>query len=159
MTRDTRSTVWIASLDSFAFTSDPSTLYGYPFAGTFFKTTAVGATTLTIINIHQFGGCCDETSGSTITSDGTLFYTNSGEVWDPKAQKLLGTFLAPSGNPLFYEASVIASAADTRAYILDASSIAGTSGDTILGFVQVPTNRPVNPSSRRASTAPPNSPR
>jgi hypothetical protein len=48
-----------------------------------------------------------------MVSDGTLLYTNSGEVWDPKAQKLLGRY----DSSLFYEAGLVADATAKRTFI------------------------------------------
>jgi hypothetical protein len=102
------------TLDNFTFTSDPTTFYGYPFNGTFFSTTSVSATSITPI---VPGGviCCDQSSGSIVVSDGTLLYTNSGEVWDPKAKTLLGQY----DSSLFYEAGIVADATAKRTFILE----------------------------------------
>ena len=101
-----------ASLDRFTFTSDPSTYYGYPTDGTFFATGTLTASTVTTIS----GGftCCDQSTGSIVASDGTLLYTNSGQVWSPKTKTLLGRY-DPS---LFYEPDVLADAVAKRTFIL-----------------------------------------
>jgi hypothetical protein len=100
------------TLDNFTFTSDPSTYYGYPFSGAFF-----GAGTLSSTGITPIASgftCCDQASGSIVVSDGTLLYTNSGQVWDPKQQKLLGRY----DSNLFYEPSIVADATAKRTFIL-----------------------------------------
>lgn len=100
--------------DSFAFTSDPTKFYSYPFGSTFFGVTAVGSNSLGII-AQGGGGCCDQRTGSMAVSDGTLLYTNSGQVWDPRTSTLLGTY----PGSLFYEPSLVADAALKRTFIGD----------------------------------------
>ncbi|WP_353072814.1 choice-of-anchor D domain-containing protein [Tunturiibacter gelidiferens] len=103
------------TLDSFIFTSDPTTFYGYPIGTSgFFSATSVSATGI-IPGLPGGAGCCDQTTGSELATDGTLLYTNSGEVWDPKAQKLLGRY----DTNLFYEAAVTADSVAKRTFILD----------------------------------------
>ncbi|NYF49829.1 choice-of-anchor D domain-containing protein [Tunturiibacter gelidoferens] len=103
------------TLDSFIFTSDPTTFYGYPIGTSgFFSATSVSATGITP-GLPGGAGCCDQTTGSELATDGTLLYTNSGEVWDPKAQKLLGRY----DTNLFYEAAVTADSVAKRTFILD----------------------------------------
>ena len=50
-----------------------------------------------------------------MVSDGTLLYTNSGEVWDPTTQTLLGRY----DSNLFYEAGIVADATAKRTFILE----------------------------------------
>ncbi len=102
------------SIDSFTFTSDSTRLYAYPFSGSFFTTTGVNPTSLTL-PITGTGACCSQMTGSIVTSDGTLLYTNSGQVWNPVTMKLLGTY---PGSP-FYEPSVVPDAGLGRTYFLD----------------------------------------
>jgi hypothetical protein len=66
-------------IDSFTFTSDPTKLYAYPFGSTFFTTVGVTPTTLTLPSTGT-GQCCNQTTGSIAASDGSLLYTNSGQV-------------------------------------------------------------------------------
>jgi hypothetical protein len=103
------------TLDSFIFTADPTTFYGYPIGNSgFFNTTSVSASGITP-GLPGGASCCDQTTGSQLATDGTLLYTNSGEVWDPKAQKLLGRYNAN----LFYEAAVTADSVAKRTFIMD----------------------------------------
>jgi hypothetical protein len=99
--------------DSFTFTSDPTKFYSYPFGSTFFGVTAVGSNSLSIAAQGGYG-CCDSTTGSIVVSDGTLLYTNSGQVWDPKTSTLLGTYPGSS-----YQPSLVADAALKRTFIGD----------------------------------------
>jgi Abnormal spindle-like microcephaly-assoc'd, ASPM-SPD-2-Hydin len=119
------------SVDSFAFTSSPSPLYALPFSGNFFGETGVSATTLNIITGAKGETCCDQTTGSLVASDGQLLYTNSGQVWDPHATTLLGTY-TPSSGPLFFEPAVVPDTANNRTFMLD--TLGGTA--TILSFDQ-----------------------
>ena len=129
------------TIDTITFTSDPTKFYSYPFGSSFFGITGVNSTTLTTLSP---GGiqCCNQTTGSMAASDGKLLYTNSGQVWDPVAMKLLGTF----PGSLFYEPSVIADAALGRAFILDnlesGSTIISYNSSTFneAGQLSVPTN-------------------
>jgi Abnormal spindle-like microcephaly-assoc'd, ASPM-SPD-2-Hydin len=50
-----------------------------------------------------------------MVSDGTLIYTNSGQVWDPKAKTLLGRY----DSNLFYEPGIVADATAKRTFILE----------------------------------------
>lgn len=106
------------TLDDFTFTSDPITYYGYPLGQSFFGVASVSASGITP-NIQGGSSCCDQTSGSIVVSDGTLLYTNSGEVWDPKAMTLLGRY----DSNLFYEAGIVADATAKRTFILEAQSV------------------------------------
>lgn len=102
------------TLDNFTFTSEP-TYYGYPIGTSFFNSASVTDSGITPITRGGVS-CCDQPSGSIIVSDGTLLYTNSGEVWDPKTQKLLGRY----DNNLFYEAGIVADATAKRTFMLKA---------------------------------------
>ncbi|MGI8773009.1 MAG: hypothetical protein ACR2JE_16415 [Acidobacteriaceae bacterium] len=88
-------------LGSFAFTSDPSTLYAQPFE---FLEDPSFFTTLTLDNagLHYkqppsgSNGATGQGSGAFIVSDGNLLYTNAAQVWDPKTRQLLHTYAAAS---------------------------------------------------------------
>ena len=108
------------TLDSFTFTS-PTTIYGLPEGNTFFAELQVSVTGLSVIS-QGGAGCCNETTGSTVASDGTLLYTNSGEVWNPTTQTLLGTFLEPTGSQPFYIGRPVPDTANNHTYFLDTSS-------------------------------------
>jgi hypothetical protein len=105
-------------LDSFAFTSSPSTIYGLPTGSTFFTEVQVSPTGLSRSGSGVPQGNTQQT-GSIIRSDGTLLYTNSGQVWDPTTQKLLGTYLESNGSQLFYTPSVVPERANGHTYFLD----------------------------------------
>ncbi len=122
-------------IDSFALTLNASILYAYPVAGNFFSTTAISASALTPQT--QGLGCCNQTTGSLVASDGSLLYTNSGQVWNPATATLVGTYAASSGL-LFYEPSVLPDTANKRTFLLDDyTGYAGSAGYTdILSFDQ-----------------------
>ena len=125
------------ALDNFTFTSNPAMIYGYPFAGNFFSEYGVASSGLSIVSGAFGGGCCNETTGSLVASDGTLLYTNTGQVWNPATSALVGTYSASSGL-LFYEPGVLPDTANSRTYILDDfAGYDGTSGYTdVLSFDQ-----------------------
>jgi hypothetical protein len=102
------------TLDNFTFTSDPTTYYGYPTNGSFFNTASVSVSGITPTLPGGFS-CCDQSSGSIMVSDGTLIYTNSGQVWDPKAKTLLGRY----DSSLSYEPGIVADATAKRTFILE----------------------------------------
>jgi Bacterial Ig-like domain (group 3) len=106
-------------MDSFTFTS-PSAIYGLPMNSAFFTQVQVSPTGLSFS-----GGLPGETSqvnGSIVRSDGTLLYTNAGQVWNPTTQKLLGTYLEPSGSQLFYAGAVVPDTSDGKTYFLDSDA-------------------------------------
>jgi hypothetical protein len=106
------------TIDSFTFTS-PSTIYALPQASSFFAQVQVSPTGLS----HSGGGGeINEQTGSIVRSDGNLLYTNSGQVWDPSTQNLLGTYLEPSGSQLFYAAGVVPDKPNGHTYFLDGNS-------------------------------------
>jgi len=104
-------------MDSFTFVS-PTAIYGLPEGSAFFADLQVSTTGLSVISPAGFS-CCNQTTGSLLASDGNLLYTNSGEVWNPTTQKLLGTYLEASGDQLFYAASVVPDTANGHTYFLD----------------------------------------
>ena len=107
-------------LDSFTFTS-PTAIYGLPEGASFFGQLQVSSTGLSVVSASGFG-CCNESTGSSLTSDGTLLYTNSGEVWNPTTQTLLGTYLEASGSQLFYVGRPVPDTANGHTYFLDNNS-------------------------------------
>ena len=103
-------------IDSFTFTS-PSAIYGLPMNNTFFTQVQVSPSGLSFGG--GGGGETSQVNGSIVRSDGTLLYTNSGQVWNPSTQKLLGTYLEPGGNQLFYAGSVVPDTPNGKTYFLD----------------------------------------
>jgi hypothetical protein len=107
------------NIDSFTFTS-PSTIYALPQGNSFFTQVQVSSTGLA----GSGGGVggFNEQTGSIVRSDGSLLYTNSGQVWDPSTQKLLGTYLESNGSQLFYTAGVVPDKPNGHTYFLDGDS-------------------------------------
>ena len=103
-------------MDSFAFTS-PSLIYGLPQDSAFFSQVQVASSGLSYTGANS--GQFNQTTGSQLRSDGTLLYTNSGQVWDPATQMLLGTYLESNGSQIFYSASVLPAKAEGHTYFLD----------------------------------------
>jgi hypothetical protein len=105
--------------DSFAFTS-ASNLYAIgQYGESFFYTLLDSATGLNLTGGGNPTTSAPMVSGHLVRSDGTLLYTNSGQVWDPSTQKLLGTYLEANGNQLFYTAGVVPETASRHTYFLD----------------------------------------
>jgi hypothetical protein len=107
-------------LDSFTFTL-PTIIYGVPVGSTFFGELQVSSTGLSVVSQPGFE-CCNEISGSMLASDGTLLYTNSGEVWNPTTQTLLGTYLDSTGGQLFYAGTPVPDTANGHTYFLGSDS-------------------------------------
>ncbi|WP_083343853.1 choice-of-anchor D domain-containing protein [Terriglobus roseus] len=87
------SSAW--SLDSFQFVGQ--TLYAL--SGSNFTNYAVFPTGFVSLN-PSF--CCTGTTGYSMATDGSLLYTSSGQVWDPRASKLLGTYSSSSTSTTIY---------------------------------------------------------
>jgi hypothetical protein len=105
-------------MDSFTFTSS-STTYGLPMGSPFFTEVTVSPTGLSYGGGGGGAGGITQQTGSILRSDGTLLYTNSGEVWNPSTQQLLGTYLEADGSQLFYTESVVPDTANGHTYFLD----------------------------------------
>jgi hypothetical protein len=106
------------AIDSFTFTSATS-IYALPMGSTFFTSVQVSPAGLSGTG---GGGEFNQQTGSIVRSDGTLLYTNSGEVWDSSTQKLLGTYLEQDGSQLFYAAGVVPDTPNGHTYFLDGLS-------------------------------------
>jgi hypothetical protein len=87
-------------LDNFAFTGDPSSLYAMPFEVTsdpyFFTVLTLDGTGLHYLRPNP-ATAPDQSGnhGRTVVSDGSLLYTDSGQVWDPVKRQLLHTYAVP----------------------------------------------------------------
>ena len=83
------------SFNSIAFAGNPLTLYAEPFTSvqnSFFNTAAITTSGLSYTPISGSNQGPPAGTGSQIVSDGTLLYTNTGEVWDPSTQTQVGSF-------------------------------------------------------------------
>ena len=80
--------------DSIALAGNPLTIYGLPasFGGKYFQ--IAGLTSSGLQYTRPSGGNSGQSTptGNEVIFDGTLLYTNSGQVWDPSTQTLVGTF-------------------------------------------------------------------
>jgi len=86
---------YMAPFNSLAFAGNPQSIYSLPFTivqNSFFGTVTMDADGLhyTPVTGTNYGG--NNTTGSHVVSDGTLLYTNSGEVWNPATAIQTGTF-------------------------------------------------------------------
>jgi Abnormal spindle-like microcephaly-assoc'd, ASPM-SPD-2-Hydin/Beta-propeller repeat len=86
-------------VSSFAFTSDPSTLYALPLQQSYFN-----VLTLDSGGIHAPvpGYSPNPQTGAQVVSDGTLLYTSAGEVWNPSTQTKVGTYPVSTYNDTSY---------------------------------------------------------
>lgn len=79
-------------LSSFAFLDGPGTIYGLDSAGFNY----LPVITLDSQGLHYTPDTTvhsgPEATGKDLQSDGSLLYTNTGEIWDPASESLLGTF-------------------------------------------------------------------
>lgn len=123
------------SLDTFTFNgANGSRIYGLPFdAGNFFTVVTLGSGGLQYTRPSGPGNTTPATPGSLVASDGTLLYTNSGEVWDPGSHKLLNTY--DTGSTVM--AGVVPDTALGRTYFMDSfAQYAQYSAMAIRGFDQ-----------------------
>ena len=109
--------------DSFTFTSASNVYAIGQYGESFFYTLTNSATGLTLTGGGNPTSSSPMVSGHEVRSDGTLLYTNSGQVWDPSTQKLRGTYLeALEGTPIFDAPSVIPETSSGHTYFLDTAS-------------------------------------
>jgi hypothetical protein len=108
------------SLDTFTFNgANGSRIYGLPFdAGNFFTVVTLDSGGLHYTRPSGPGNTTPATPGSLVASDGTLLYTNSGEVWDPGSHKLLNTY--NTGSTAM--AGVVPDTELGRTYFMDSSA-------------------------------------
>ena len=94
------------SFYSIAFAGNPLTLYAEPFTSvpnSFFNTAAITSSGLSYTPVSGSNSPPAGT-GFQIVSDGTLLYTNTGQVWDPSTQTQVGSF--PIGDT-YYDAGLV----------------------------------------------------
>jgi ASPM-SPD-2-Hydin domain-containing protein/beta-propeller repeat-containing protein len=85
---------------SFAFT-DAGTAYSlpFPFNTAFFNVFTIDAGGLHLAPVTGTNVGGNNTTGSSLASDGKLLYTTSGQVWDPVARTQVGSFPVGATNP------------------------------------------------------------
>lgn len=109
-------------VDSFTFLT-PSTIYALfgSDAGSGFAMVQASPSGLSYNG--QTTSWTPQASGTMVRSDGTLLYTNGGQVWNPSTQKLQGTYIeAGTGTPIFYAPGVIPETSSAHTYFLDTAS-------------------------------------
>jgi hypothetical protein len=83
----------IFAVDNFTFTSDPSTFYAFPFLSNgFFLSAAVNPSGITPNGSITQAMANPTAQGSLLVSDGSLLYTDAGQVWNPATKTLVGTY-------------------------------------------------------------------
>lgn len=110
------------AVDSFAFVGNPPTVYSFPLSVGNPASFGVFTVNSSGIHVQSTGtpGTTQQTTGSILTSDGKLLYTNSGQVWNPNPAPatLIGTY-----NPaLFYVPSVVPDDSLGRTFFLNTFS-------------------------------------
>ena len=90
--------------DSIALAGNPLTVYGLPFSfgGGFFQIANLTTSGLQCTRPSGSNSGQNNTTGATVISDGTLLYTNAGQVWDPATQTQVGTFPVQTYNSTSY---------------------------------------------------------
>jgi Abnormal spindle-like microcephaly-assoc'd, ASPM-SPD-2-Hydin len=81
--------------NSIAFAGNPLTLYAEPFTSvqnSFFNTAAITSSGLSYTPVSGSNPGPPAGTGFQIVSDGTLLYTNTGQVWAPSTQTQVGSF-------------------------------------------------------------------
>jgi hypothetical protein len=106
------------SVDWISFAGSASQVYGIPDAGTFFTTFQVSPSGVSYTPSTASGSQSGPT-GELLRSDGTNLYTDTGQVWSPSSQTLIGSFLEANGSSLFYTPSVLPDTVDGKTYFLD----------------------------------------
>ena len=101
----TSSIAFAPNFSSFAFAGNPVTIYSLPFTlvqNSFFNIVTLSALGLgyTPLTGGNFGG--NNTTGAQVVSDGTLLYTNSGQVWNPVTATKVGSFPVTTYNATSY---------------------------------------------------------
>jgi hypothetical protein len=79
---------------SIALAGHPLTVYGVPFSygGDYFQVASLTSSGLTYTRPTGGNSGLNNTTGNQVISDGTLLYTNGGQIWDPSSQSEVGTF-------------------------------------------------------------------
>ncbi|WP_047495725.1 choice-of-anchor D domain-containing protein [Terriglobus sp. TAA 43] len=108
------------SLDSFQFVGQ--TFYA-PYGGGF-SNYAVLPTGFVSLNPPS---CCTGATGS-VTTDGSQLYTSTGQVWDPRTSRLIGTYSVPVYPNSFYADAVI-----KRTFFMS-NFVPNVSGTTMLSY-------------------------
>jgi hypothetical protein len=112
-------------VNSFTFTS-PSAVYALPgpIAGAVpFAEVQVSPSGLAYAGAGAPSSSPVVALGNVLRSDGSLLYTNDGQVWDPSSQQLLGTYLdASTGTGVFVAPSVIPETSASHTYFLDSDT-------------------------------------
>jgi hypothetical protein len=123
--------------ESFALAGNPLTIYSLPFTivqNPFFNSVTIGTAGLqyTPPGLGNYGG--NNTTGAQVVSDGTLLYTNSGEVWSPATKTQVGSFPVTTYNATSYPNlhSLIMDAASGHIFVIGDQPYGGSSASMVL---------------------------
>ena len=92
----------IPAITSFAFASDPLTIYALPFTNSFFSIINLNGSGLSYSRDTGANSGGGNLTGSQLVSDGKLLYTSAGQVWDPTNETQVGTFPVTTYNATSY---------------------------------------------------------
>lgn len=125
------------TVSSFAFTNNASAAYALPFTDVqnhyfnvfTFDNAGVHYTRVTGTNFGPY----DQT-GAQVVSDGTLLYTNAGQVWNPATASLSGTFSVATYNSTSYPNlfSLALDGANDRIYLIGNQNYGSSSSSSAL---------------------------
>ena len=120
-----------ADFSSFAYVDNPTTIYSLPFTiaqSPFFNIVTINSQGLQFTPYQggNYGG--NNTVGSQVVSDGTLLYTNSGQVWNPATKTQAGSFPVST----YYNGSLMMDPPSSHMFLIGFQPYAGDSVSIVL---------------------------
>ncbi len=126
-------------VDSFAFAGTPPVIYALPASalyGGFFPVITLGSSGLQYTQAPFTPGGTTVASGDLVVSDGSLLYTQNGQIWNPSTQAQIGTY-----NPAPWDTqSVIPDDSLGRTFFLDTESSCVTAAGGVCAYDQTNLN-------------------
>ncbi len=121
---------------SFAFVGSPLTIYALPFSlvNSFFSVVTIGSGGLGYTPVTGGNSGGNNSTGSTVVSDGTLLYTSAGEVWNPTSQTQTGSFPVTTYNDTSYPNlyNLIVDTTSGHIFVIGAENYLSSSSATVL---------------------------
>jgi VCBS repeat-containing protein len=119
-----------AAVDSFDFAGTPPLVYGLGYLDGLQSFSVSSAGIQFQSNLTAPG----QNLGTVLASDGTLLYTNTGQVWSPTSQSVIGTYLTNGG----YIPDVLPDTTVGRTFFLDPGYTSGSQalGPAVLAYDQ-----------------------
>jgi hypothetical protein len=137
----TYSYYYMAPFNSIAFAGNPQSIYSLPF--TIVQNSFFGAVTMDATGLHytpvtgsNYGG--NNTTGAQVVADGTLLYTNAGEVWNPATATQTGTFPVTTYNAISYpnERNLTLDTTLGEIFVIGDQDYGGSSANTLTAYGQ-----------------------